>query len=200
MRVAAISSLLAVVFSLSARAGVYTYNFSDSGPIPQGGTTFSVEHIISGIDYIITSVELILRFNDNASLLGNNSGIQGHLILGTGVSSPYINFYPVATSSSGQERTYDMTFSGPSGSPGTGFNGLNPNNTWGLVLWDNNNTFIENALVSWTLDITAVPEPVNVALGCFAGVFLAISLVRSQRVRNRVRRWCVAVNQWLDAV
>jgi hypothetical protein len=77
---------------------------------------------------------------------------------------------------------------------------LNPNSTWGLVLWDNSSSGIENALVSWTLDITAVPEPENVALGCFAGVFLVVSLVRSQRVRKRVHRWCVAVNQWLDAV
>src|SRR3974390_382928 len=173
-KVAAIVGLLALGFSPSAQAGVYTYNFSDSGPIPQGGTTFSVEHTISQFDYIITSVELILRFNDNASLFGNNTGIQGHLILGTDVSSPFVNFYPVATSSSGQERTYDVTFSGPSGSPGTGFNSLNPNNTWGLVLWDNNNSGIENALISWTLDITAVPESVNVALGvfglCVAGV------------------------------
>jgi hypothetical protein len=55
-------------------------------------------------------------------------------------------------------------------------------------------------LNSWSLDITAVPEPVNVALGCFAGLFLVVSLVRSQRVRKRVRRWCVGVNEWLDAV
>ena len=43
-RIAAISSVLALVFSLSAQAGLYTYNYSDSGPIPQGGTTLSFEH------------------------------------------------------------------------------------------------------------------------------------------------------------
>jgi hypothetical protein len=203
-KLAILSSLSAALFSLSAQAGIYGYTWNGSVPypqIPQGGTTLSFQHTFAGIDYIITSVELILTFNDNASLTGPLiSGIQGHLILGTDVSSPYVNFYPVATSSSGQERIYDVTFSGPSDSPGTGFNGLNPNSTWGLVLWDNSSSGIENALVSWTLDITAVPEPENVALGCFAGVFLVVSLVRSQRVRKRVHRWCVAVNQWLDAV
>ena len=93
-----------------------------------------------------------------------------------------------------------MTFPGSSGNPGTGFNGLNPNSTWSLVLWDNSTSGIENGLVGWSLDITAVPEPVNVALGIFAGVFLVVILVGSRPVRNRLHRWCVGINQWLDAV
>ena len=200
MKLAVLSSLLAALFSLSAHAGLYTYNYSDNGPIPQDGTVFSAAPTITGIMPSITSLELILTFNDPNSLLGNNTGIQGHLILGTDTSSPFINFYPVATSSSGQEGIYDVTFSGTSGSPGTGFNGLNPNNTWGLVLWDNGHSGIENGLVGWSLDITAVPEPVNVALGIFAGVFLVVFVVRSRPVRNRVQRWRVAAVQWIDAV
>jgi hypothetical protein len=80
------------------------------------------------------------------------------------------------------------------------FGGMNPNGTWTLFFADVVASGSSSTLLSWSLDITAVPEPENVALGCFAGVFLAVSLVRSQRVRNRVHRWCVAVNQWLDAV
>jgi hypothetical protein len=46
----------------------------------------------------------------------------------------------------------------------------------------------QSQLVSWELDITAVPEPVNVALGIFAGVFLVATLVRSQQVRKLLRQ------------
>jgi uncharacterized membrane protein YphA (DoxX/SURF4 family) len=63
-----------------------------------------------------------------------------------------------------------MTFSG--------FDGLNPNATWGLVLWDNGSSGIENNLEGWTLNITAVPEPVTIALPIFGGLMLAIGLVR----------------------
>jgi hypothetical protein len=192
-----LSSLLAALFSLSAHAALYPFDYSDSGPIPQTGVAFSAEHGITGIASSISSIELVLTFYNNLSLSGNSSGIQGLLTLGTASDSPYVSFYPTATSSSGTERIYDVTFSG---SPGTGFNGLNPNSIWSLALWDNSTSGIENGLVGWTLDVTAVPEPVNVALGIFAGVFLVVILIRSRRVRHRVHRWFVGINHWLDAV
>lgn len=125
----------------------------------------------SGIDSSITSVELILIFNDNASLPGGSTAIQGSRNLGTGADSAQVNFYPTATATSGAERIYDATFSG--------FNDLNPNNTWGLLLWDNSSSGIENGLVSRSLDITAVPEPVNIAVGIFGVALSTISLSRS---------------------
>ena len=48
--------------------------------------------------------------------------------------------------------------------------------------------------------IAPVPEPVNVALGVFAGVFLIVIFAGSQPVRDRLHRWRVAVVQWIDAV
>jgi hypothetical protein len=192
-----LSSLLAALFSLSAHAGLYPFDYSDSGPIPQTGIAFSAEQGITGIASSISSIELVLTFYNNQSLSGGSSGIHGLLTLGTASDSPYVSFNPTATYSSGTESIYDVTFSG---SPGTGFNGLNPNGTWSLVLWDNSTSGVGNGLVGWSLDVTAVPEPVNVALGIFAGGVLVVILVRSWRVRNRVHRWCVAVNQWLDAV
>ena len=185
-KLAALSSLLAALLGLSAHAGVYPFPFTDSGPIPQGGTVFSVEHTISGIEHVITSVELILTFNDKTSLLGNSSGIQGLLNLGTLASSPFVSFQPVVTSTtSNGNRIYDVTFSGASGTPGAGFNGLDPNGTWGLVLWDSGTTGIENGLVSWSLDITAVPEPVTVALICFGALAAAIKLISWRRKLSR---------------
>ena len=177
-KLAVLSTLLAALFSFSVQAGLYQYTFDDSGPIPQGGTVFSVEQTISGIEHVISSVELILTFNDSASLSGSSSsGIQGLLNLGTATGSPFVSFSPTATSSSGQERIYDVTFSGAAGTPGAGFNGLDPNNTWGLVLWDNSTSGIENGLVNWSLDITAVPEPVTVALAVFGALAVLIRLI-----------------------
>jgi hypothetical protein len=194
-----LSSLLAALFSLSAHAALYRFDYSNLGPIPQGGTAFSAEQAITGIASSISGIELVLTFNNNNSLSGNSSGIQGLLTLGTATNSPYVSFSPTVTSSSESKYVYDVTFSGSSG---TGFNGLNPNSTWSLTLWDGDSSTNggKNELAGWTLDVTAVPEPVNVALGIFAGVFLVVIPVRSKWVRNRVRRWCVGINQWLDAV
>ena len=55
-------------------------------------------------------------------------------------------------------------------------------------------------MIGWSLDITAVPEPVNIALGIFAGVFVVRGLCRTQQVRDRIQRCRVGVNQWVDAV
>jgi hypothetical protein len=191
MRVAAISSVLALVFSLSAQGGLYTYNYSDSGPIPQGGTTLSFEHTIGGIEPIITSIELILTFQNNHDL---NGSILGTLILDPGGSATYQSFAPSATQAgTGGQKIYDVTWTIP-------FATFNPNNIWALNLWDSSTSGIENSLVSWTLEITAVPEPVNVALGIFAGVFAVGGLCRTQPVRKRIQRCWAGVNQWLDAV
>ncbi len=171
MRIAALSSLLAVVFTLSAQAGLFTYPYSDSGPIPQGGTSLSFEHTITGIPQIINSVELILTFNNGYDLGGN---INGALILNPNGSPTFVSFTPTITrAGTGGQEIYDVTFSG--------FNTFNPNGIWALNLWDINNSGIENGLVSWTLDITAVPEPVNVALGLFAGLFAGFKLFSWRR-------------------
>ena len=79
------------------------------------------------------------------------------------------------------------------------YNGMNANGTWTLFLADLSGGE-QSQLVSWSLDITAVPEPVNVALGIFGGVFVVVVLVRSRPVRDRVHRCRVAAVQWIDAV
>jgi hypothetical protein len=79
------------------------------------------------------------------------------------------------------------------------FNGMNPNGTWTLFLADLSGGG-QSTLVSWSLEITAVPEPVNVALGIFAGVFVVVVVVRSRPVRNRVHRWREAFVVWVNAV
>ena len=184
-KLAFLSSLLAGLSSLCAHAAVYPNTFTDAGAIPQSGTAFSVEHLLGGMGSSITSIDFILTFNSSASLSGDSGRIQGLLTLGTGTSSPYVSFYPTATSSSGSQRIYDMTFSGSSGSPGTGFTGLDPNSTWSLALWDTSTGGIENGLAGWSLNVTAVPEPVNVALGVFAVVALLVQGGRAWRHRRQ---------------
>jgi hypothetical protein len=63
---------------------------------------------------------------------------------------------------------------------------------------------ITNGLSGGTLAfdniLATAPEPVNVALGIFGGVFLVGIVARSRNVRNRVGCWRNAVVQWINAV
>jgi hypothetical protein len=83
----------------------------------------------------------------------------------------------------------------------TTFCNMNGSGTWTLFFADTA-PGDESTMVSWGLDvgIAAVPEPVNVALSTFAGIFLVVILARSRPVRNRIGRWRVAVGRWIDAV
>jgi hypothetical protein len=67
------------------------------------------------------------------------------------------------------------------------YQNLNPNGVWTLFIADVSGGGGQSVLNSWELDITAVPEPVNWALGCFAGLALAGGLCRMERVRALFR-------------
>lgn len=58
-----------------------------------------------------------------------------------------------------------------------------PNGTWTLFFADRSPVGF-STLNSWSLDITAIPEPVSLALGCFAGVLSVVALVRGWRTRR----------------
>jgi hypothetical protein len=49
------------------------------------------------------------------------------------------------------------------------FNGLNPNGSWTLFFADMS-AGDQSTVTSWSLEITAVPEPASLALGLFAGL------------------------------
>ena len=75
---------------------------------------------------------------------------------------------------------------GAGGSMGfANFNGANPNGTWTLFISDVS-AGGQSQLLGWSLDITAVPEPVNVALGVFGAVLVLSALARSKRVQDLV--------------
>jgi subtilisin-like proprotein convertase family protein len=64
------------------------------------------------------------------------------------------------------------------------FTGLNPNGTWTLFIADVSAGSI-STLNDFTVSVSAaVPEPVNVALGIFGGLWVVCSSVRNQRVRR----------------
>lgn len=58
-----------------------------------------------------------------------------------------------------------------------GFDGLNPNGDWTLYFRDSSPGGL-STLNGFSLDITAVPEPVNAALGVFAGLGLVVVMSR----------------------
>jgi len=64
------------------------------------------------------------------------------------------------------------------------FRNVDPNGTWTLFFADVSAGGGQATLNGWSLNITTVPEPVSAALGCFAGVILLVTLLRSQRVRK----------------
>jgi subtilisin-like proprotein convertase family protein len=64
------------------------------------------------------------------------------------------------------------------------FNGLNPNGDWTLYIRDVSPGGI-STLNSWSVDVSAVPEPVNVALGVFAVVVLLVQGRRAWRLRRK---------------
>jgi hypothetical protein len=138
---------------------------------------------------VLQSYTLNLTFQDNTGV-GN---ILGTLTLFSIAGTPMQHFN-VDYFSTGDSLTYSDSFS-------TGaLIGVNPNTTWTLDLVSGGNPGDANIVTGWSLDITAVPEPVNVALGIFAGVFVVGGLCRTQRVRNRIHRCRVGFNHWLDAV
>jgi subtilisin-like proprotein convertase family protein len=63
------------------------------------------------------------------------------------------------------------------------FNGLDPNGSWTLFIADLVGGD-QSTLVSWELDITAVPEPTTVALGIFGGLLAAGAGLRLWRRRR----------------
>lgn len=188
MKTRIIAGLCAAFFSFAAHAGVYT-TFTTSSTdvagnlVPTGYSVANENYFALGSQQNLSAqtlppiynIELTLTFATSDLLLADGSGIQGQLTLGTGANSPYVTFNPVETSTDGNgDSIYDVNYSN--------FNGLSPDNTWSLILWDNNSQ-ISNRLVDWSLTVE-VPEPVDVALAVFGLMFAAILVTRWHRARK----------------
>jgi hypothetical protein len=99
----------------------------------------------------------------------------------------------------GSAPTFSYT---PDGGSLNSYNGLNPNGNWTIFFADmaSGGGSGPSSLVTWSLDITAVPEPVNVALGIFGGLAVLGGVCRTKPVRKQAKRCWVGINQWIDAV
>jgi hypothetical protein len=163
-----IASLL-LACSLSAQATLYTETYGGgAAAIPDNNTIGLGETItLSGLaDTYITSV--ILHFtlvNGFASDL-----TTAYLRLGNLTGSPSINLVGNFSGSLSSPVTFDVDVSST-------FASLDPNNTWTLFFADTSPGG-QTTLNGWSLDITAVPEPVKIALPIFGGLLLTTSLVR----------------------
>jgi subtilisin-like proprotein convertase family protein len=104
--------------------------------------------------------------------------------------------YPGSLNGSGQ-LTGTWQPDGRNANPGAGqtgdtrgallgqFNGMNPNGTWTLSFADFVGGGSQSTLVSWSLDVTAVPEPVTTALGIFGVLAAGFGLGRRFYARSR---------------
>jgi len=69
----------------------------------------------------------------------------------------------------------------------SGFSGVSASGSWILYVTDNQGGDA-GTLTDWSLDLSVVPEPTNVALGIFGGLLAVVMVVRSERVKSFFRR------------
>jgi len=178
---------------------------------------------VSGVASVIESVSVLINvtggFNGDLYAYLSYNGVLVPLLnrVGTGTGDAVQMLFGYATAGFNNVRLSDagsLNIHGvatPSSSPTTylpdGASSLssitgNPNGDWTIFFSDmaGGGGTPPSTLVSWSLDITAVPEPANVALGIFGGVFALIVTFRSARVRALLRGWQVAASRWVDAV
>jgi hypothetical protein len=137
---------------------------------------------------------------------GNNSGLYAYLVNGSttvtlmnqpgvgvggfGATGPGMNItLSDAGSSSIQNATGNSALSGTYSAAGSllNFSGGNPSSPWTLYFADTIAGGGNATLTGWSLDIEAVPEPVNVALGIFGGLMGLLALARSQMVKAKFK-------------
>ena len=106
---------------------------------------------------------------------GAVTDLSGYLRLGNLESSPSYNFTSISSGVNTINFDNNASFA-------TAFSGQNPDNTWTLYFADTVNGDT-TTLNGWSLEITAVPEPANVALAIF-GAVLAIWAVGRRLKRS----------------
>ena len=86
---------------------------------------------------------------------------------------------PAANGTYASDGRFDYTVNTRNNTLGV-FSGDNPNGGWTLYFGDESSGNV-STLESWQVDITAVPEPINIALGIFAAGLIAFSGGRALR-------------------
>lgn len=198
--------LTACLCSISARATLYTETFNSvNAGIPDGNPLgVSLSGIVSDIPAGWTVSGLTVTLNLSG---GYNGDLYSYLVNPAGVRVLLMNQPGVAINGFGaggsglnvtlqdgasqhgniQDEISNASLSGTYNAAESlgGFNGSVASGTWTLFFADLSNGGGQSALNSWSLNIEAVPEPANVALGIFLGL-IAVAKLRSLVFRTMV--------------
>lgn len=172
-----------------------TINVSGVGNIFSSGDNVSMTLNISGGNngdlyaYLSYDGQIVTLLNRPGMSPGNPVGFTGAGFSVTLSDGSYGNINTSAETS-GAQVTGTFNAAGPgnvaAGAAGANasvafqsYNGLNPDGGWVLFVADMSGGDIsQSVLNSWSLTFSAVPEPVNVALGAFGLLFVATIVVR----------------------
>lgn len=157
---------------------------------------------LSGLGSSLSGLTVTLNISG-----GNNSGLYAYLVHGgttvTLMNQPGVGVNGFGAYGAGMNLTLQDAgaANGPiqsaiSGSVLTGsysaagslasFNNGDPNGLWTLYFADTIPGGGNATLNGWSLNITAVPEPVNVALGVFGGLLVVGGFVRNRVMAGKV--------------
>jgi hypothetical protein len=168
---------LVLALNLPVSAALYNSPSLTGTTIPDNnylGTGTTLQYTFSGINPDGNGIAYITGMTLNFTLAGGFGGdLTGYLRLGNQVNSPYydlnsvVQAYPTI-SGSGVNFTVDVTSS---------FSGKDPNGTWTLFFADTSPVG-QTTVNGWSLDVTAVPEPVNVAMAIFGLALIGVGAAR----------------------
>lgn len=164
--------------------------------------TMNLSSYATGNNWSLTSLTITLNISG-----GMNNGLYGYLVAPNGMTITLMNQPGVASDGFGatgagmnitllssgaangniQDTTSGSVLTGNynSATSFSGLNGSDPNGLWTLYFSDTLEGGGNATLNGWSLNISAVPEPVNIALGVF-GVLASGGLTWKQwRIRRR---------------
>jgi subtilisin-like proprotein convertase family protein len=129
-----------------------------------------------------------LRHGDITIVLLNRVGTPGNFGTGYGDKGFLVTLDDQATQGVNihwyQTVDYSLNGSGqltgtwrPDGGTLSSFNSMDPNGTW-TIFFSDMSSGGQSTLVSWGLEITAVPEPIHWALMIFGGLFVVARVAR----------------------
>jgi hypothetical protein len=200
---------LSIVTTQGAITTFYSSGANNNIVIPDDNPTGISSGIgVSGIGSVLNGLTLTINVSSgfNGDLLcylnyGSSSVALLNRIGSTGINpfgSATAGFTSFTFSDSGSAQSTITASSGSlsgiyqaaggAGAIDTTFGGVNPNGDWTISFFDmaSGGGSSPSTLNNWSLSIDAVPEPVNVALGVFAGLGLIIIVGRSLwRKRNQ---------------
>jgi len=201
MKTTAVMILMAL--AASVQASLYT-----AGSIPDGnptGVSFAGTYDQAAADTTVSSLTISLNISG-----GYNGDLYAYLVAPNGtlvvlMNQPGLGVNGFGASGAGmnitlqdigaangnvQNETSSSVLSGNYNAAGSlsGFNGSVADGSWRLFFADMSNGGGTSTLNSWSLDITAVPEPANVAMIFFGAGFIGFIGFRFYRGSKKVRR------------